>query len=419
MKKIINNQQRLSGAVKLPQSKSYLHRYLLTALAHQKFIQIHVAPNSLAAEDVQATSNLLKKCGVKITYNQQYHILKVDPQNISQPKEAINCLESASTLRIGVFVLLGLFKEFEITGSEKLLNRPLDFLETFCLENQIICEYQKNKKNKIEKIKLIRNKTDFLNQNIIVEKCESSQYLSGLMIARSVNRTNVDSTLTLSKSVESIGYLDITNEVLKQLKIDYQKTITKSQKIEFKLSKEKPQNKRADPIFEVPIDSSNQAFWEVLNFFNHQVLLPKIDLIQPDSIIQFYLSNRIKKIDFQKHPDLFPIMMVYAVCSQEEFIFTGYNRNKIKESNRVLAVVSQLQELGANIFEEEKRIIIKPSQKLNGGEVCGFNDHRIVMSFVIYALITKQKLVVSDALAVNKSYPNFWEDLKGLGGINE
>ena len=61
-------------------------------------------------------------------------------------------------------------------------------------------------------------------------------------------------------------------------------------------------------------------------------------------------------------------------------------------------------------------LVICGSPTLSGGKICGYNDHRIVMSFAIAALRTCQSITVSDAESVRKSYPNFWEDYRKLGG---
>ena len=77
----------------------------------------------------------------------------------------------------------------------------------------------------------------------------------------------------------------------------------------------------------------------------------------------------------------------------------------------------ELKKLGVEITVKENEIIIpksvlkKPSETL-----CGHNDHRIVMASAVASIISRNKVTVTDAQAINKSYPNFFEDFKKLGG---
>ncbi|MBR2099838.1 MAG: 3-phosphoshikimate 1-carboxyvinyltransferase, partial [Eubacterium sp.] len=77
--------------------------------------------------------------------------------------------------------------------------------------------------------------------------------------------------------------------------------------------------------------------------------------------------------------------------------------------------VSNLKKAGVNAYSNETSIIIEGSET-KGAQLCGFNDHRIVMAFSVLALNAKGKTVISDAQSINKSYPRFFEDYNLLGG---
>lgn len=92
-------------------------------------------------------------------------------------------------------------------------------------------------------------------------------------------------------------------------------------------------------------------------------------------------------------------------------------RLRIKESDRLNAITTQLNLLGADLTELEDGIIIKGKKVLKGGAtVNSFNDHRIAMSLAIVATRCENEIVLEGYEAVKKSYPNFWRDYQALGG---
>ena len=121
------------------------------------------------------------------------------------------------------------------------------------------------------------------------------------------------------------------------------------------------------------------------------------------------------RIDAAPIPDLIPILAVTAAFAQGDIEIYNAARLRIKESDRLSAVCALIRNLGGVAEEFPDRLIIH-SGSLRGGEVDGMNDHRIVMSAAIAALFCKQPVIIRGAQAVNKSYPNFFEDLRKLGG---
>ncbi|MEG1244288.1 MAG: 3-phosphoshikimate 1-carboxyvinyltransferase, partial [Oscillospiraceae bacterium] len=88
----------------------------------------------------------------------------------------------------------------------------------------------------------------------------------------------------------------------------------------------------------------------------------------------------------------------------------------LKECDRVNAILELLASLGCNAEYGNNEIIIFGQKKLCGGTVTGYNDHRIVMSAAIASTLCDGEVKITDALAINKSYPQFFEDFKRLGG---
>jgi len=100
--------------------------------------------------------------------------------------------------------------------------------------------------------------------------------------------------------------------------------------------------------------------------------------------------------------------------------FTGIERARLKESNRVAAISEGLKKMGIEATEERNRLTIRGGRP-KGASIDSRGDHRIAMAFSILGLLAGDT-IISDAECVAKTYPDFWDDLKRIGGevkINE
>ncbi|NLD06154.1 MAG: 3-phosphoshikimate 1-carboxyvinyltransferase, partial [Synergistaceae bacterium] len=111
-----------------------------------------------------------------------------------------------------------------------------------------------------------------------------------------------------------------------------------------------------------------------------------------------------------------PIALLACAAEGETKIFNA-GRLRLKESDRLFTVADTLRKLGANILEEGSSLLIRGGRPLAGGEVDSHGDHRIAMMSALASLISRDKIVISGAEAVGKSYPGFFEDFAALGGI--
>ena len=122
-------------------------------------------------------------------------------------------------------------------------------------------------------------------------------------------------------------------------------------------------------------------------------------------------------IDLSDFPDLGPIIALLASLSEGKTTITNAGRLRIKESDRIESTVINLKKLGANISSTKDEIIIRGKTSLKGGvTVDSYNDHRIAMMVSIAASVSKENVILTNANAVNKSYPNFFEDYLTVGG---
>jgi len=110
------------------------------------------------------------------------------------------------------------------------------------------------------------------------------------------------------------------------------------------------------------------------------------------------------------------VLSVLLALSEGEGGIYNASRLRIKESDRLLAMFENLTELGADAAMGEDFLRIRGKSALSGGSVKGFGDHRIVMACSVAALRCRKEVKITDAEAVSKSYPRFFEDFRALGG---
>ena len=289
----------------------------------------------------------------------------------------------------------------------------------------------------------------------------SSQFISGLLFALPL--LDGDSELFLTGQAESIPYINMTVSMLEEFGI----------KIEFDDSKFKiPGNQiyRSPGIVRVEGDWSNAAFWlaagaiaplkpnspgdgitcvgldmrsrqgdreivEILKRFGARVEIS-------DTSATVYPGGRLRgiTIDARDIPDLVPILAVVGAAAEGTTVIRNAGRLRIKESDRLSAISAALNAIGAEVRESEDSLTIKGGAALKGGlalkvgaELAGGaalmggaalaggvvssrGDHRIAMSMAIAASICENPVVIQGAEAVNKSYPQFFDDLKMLTG---
>ena len=197
------NYSQLNGEIIAPPSKSYAHRILISAFLSGAKVTVKNVGNS---NDVLATLNSLKSLGAEYTFDG----INATIQRIETPKTTtIDCNESGSTLRFLLPVAAALGINATFTGKGRLLERPLtDLVETLNQNGAKVVGHTVNGK--------------LTSGNYKISPSVSSQYITGLMLA--LPTLNGDSKIIFKGIPVSLGYLDITLDVLRDFGINIRKT---------------------------------------------------------------------------------------------------------------------------------------------------------------------------------------------------
>ena len=112
--------------------------------------------------------------------------------------------------------------------------------------------------------------------------------------------------------------------------------------------------------------------------------------------------------------DEMPILMVAACFAKGKTIIKGTDELRVKETDRVYSMATNLLKIGADIQIKKKNIIINGGRPLAGARVSSFGDHRTAMSMLVAGLGAKGKVIVTGLDCINKSFPNFLNLLNKL-----
>ncbi len=378
------NPKLLSGKITVPASKSQAHRAIIAS----ELAGAGKVSNLAFSKDIEATLNCMK--ALKNAKKGDMPLLE--------------CNESGSTLRFLIPIALALCGGAVFTGGGLLMQRPQKpYFDIFDEKNISYKAYD----NKLEVKGELTSGKYSLAGNV------SSQFITGLLYALPL--IDGDSVIKVTSTLESKGYVDMTIDVLDKFAV----TIEEDEDL-YKI-KGNQSYKAIDMMVEG--DYSQSAFWFVAKHLGSELSVNGLNdkSLQGDKCIIDYCEKLSKNgevvLDVSQCPDLVPALALFAALRDGQITrLTNAARLRIKESDRLQTVTCELNKLGANIEELEDELVINGVKNLNGGIVDGHNDHRIAMMLAIAATRASGDVTIKGAQCVEKSYPNFWEEYKNLGG---
>ncbi len=395
--KIRINKGKASGHVEAPPSKSMAHRFLICAGLSQGVCTVHGISRS---EDVEATLDCLTAIGASWERKDDTVKIKgVDVRHMSAAKP-LPCRESGSTLRFFIPICLVSGSNAMLSGSRRLMERPLGIYKNLCDEKNLV--FLKDETSLMVKGPLKQGEFK-LAGNV------SSQFISGLLFVLPLLQK--DSRIVITPPIESRSYIDMTMEALAAFGVSAEWSDERTIYVKGN------QKYEADEVY-VEGDYSNAAFFEALNIFGGDV---SIGNLSPESIqgdrVYGKMFEKLKEgtpiINVSDCPDLGPILFSVA-SAMHGGVFSGTSRLKIKESDRGKVMADELKKFGVTASAGDDEVIIYPAGfSRPEEELKGHNDHRIVMSEAV--LLTLTGGVIDGAEAVSKSFPEFFERLASLG----
>ena len=394
------------GSVPAPASKSAAHRMLILAALADGESTLRL---NTTGEDIDATLRCLRQLGAAITHDGP--LWSVRPITRAPTTATLDCGESGSTLRFLLPVAAALGVNATLTGHGRLPVRPMGPLLQALRQNGV----------SVSDGFPIRISGKLKGGDFTLPGNVSSQFFTGLLLA--LTRTAGKSAIRVTAPVESESYMRLTVDLLGQFGIP----VTEQDQT-YTLLPRLPRH----GDFTVEGDWSNAAALlcmgaavHGLDFKSTQGDRKVLDVLRgfggkvniENGTVQADLSNCSGiHIDVSDLPDLVPALAAVAATASGTTRITGGARLRLKESDRIETTCELLNTLGGRAEPKDDGLVIHGVPALSGGTVSSFGDHRIVMAAAVLTQKCKQPVTVTDAQAVRKSFPSFFETIQTLGG---
>jgi 3-phosphoshikimate 1-carboxyvinyltransferase len=319
-------------------------------------------------------------------------------------------------------------KEVVITGSSRMKERPIKILVEALRTLGADISYLEN--DGFPPLKIVGEK--LTKNKVALEANVSSQYISALLLIASKLEDGLE--LTLNGKITSVPYIKMTLSLLNEIGMEtsfVENTISVKPKVSNIESK----------TLTVESDWSSASYFYsliALSAIGTEITIGsyKKESLQGDSVlakiyesfgvITIYEANSIRlikaeatktsSIEFHLSdaPDIAQTIAVTAFGLGVECYMTGLHTLKIKETDRLVALKTELEKLGAEIDITENSLRVKASNHIKSNiSIATYNDHRMAMAFAPLGL--KTSIHIENADVVSKSYPQFWDDFRTIG----
>lgn len=405
---------KIEGQIKAPPSKSQTQRAIVASLLTKGESLIK---NPIFCDDTNTAIKVARNMGAEINISNDKIKIK---GGIKIKNNILNCGESGLCARLFSSIASLCKEKILIIGEGTLKSRPFSMIESAFKMLKIDCKTNKG-------YLPIHIKGPNSGGIINIDASISSQFLSGLLMALPLCEND---SIIFVNMLKSKPYIDLTLQFLQEYGISIHNETYKKFSI-----KGKQRYKTADITIES--DWSNSAFHLIAGAIAGKVSLINLNLysVQGDKNIIQVLKNvgaeviisesNIVKVnkkelkafnyDANDTPDLFPPLVALACNCKGTSSIKGVHRLIHKESNRAEVLQKEFSKIGANIYIKNDTMYIN-SKQITGGIINSHKDHRIAMAGSIIAINSIDDIEIHNAECVSKSYPNFFQDFKLIGG---
>ena len=408
---------KLSGEIFCPPNKSYTHRAIFLASLAGNDTKVD---NVLLSSDTKATIDACKKFGAIIEIENSSITVK-KPVGSTEFVPEIDASNSGTTIRIASAVASLFSHETILTGDESLQKRPMQPLLDALEKIGAKCSSNKGKPPVKIQGKISGGEVSVLG-NI------SSQFISALMICAPLTEKGID--LRIEGNLVSKPYLDATIASMRKFGVTVQTLIPyKSYSVSPQIYKQCK--------FTVPIDFSSLALLlsaAVLNGEDVSIRgnigeLPQGDEVFIDILEQLGVKVNLDedkitvtppqklnggRFDLSNSPDLLPPLAILALNTSSSIEIVNVKHARLKETDRIAILARELVKLGMKVQENEEGLILDAPTKLTSAVLNSEKDHRLFMAFCIAGIFVGD-CTVTDSESVDVSFPNFIEQMNGIG----
>lgn len=421
----IERASSLKGEIHIPGDKSISHRAVMLGSIADGLTEI---TNFLQGADCLSTIDCFQKMGVDIQNKKDSVLIRGNGlHGLKQPNQILDCGNSGTTTRMISGILAGQSFSSELTGDSSIQKRPM---------NRVIAP-----------LTLMGAHIESVNQNGCAPLLITGSPLKGISYVSEIASAQVKSSI-LFAGLYADGVTSVTEPYLSR---NHTEIMLKhfggnicSSDTTVTLT---PGSNLFGKKVEVPGDISSAAYFIAAGLMvpNSEILIHNVGINQTrDGILKVLQSMHanIQILNMQNDNgeavcdllvktstlsgttieggiipsliDEIPILAVLASYANGQTIIKDAAELKVKESNRIDAMVAGLSKMGIPVQGTPDGMIIEGGHPLTGAVIDSHMDHRIAMSFTIAGLIAEGTTVIKDSDCVRISYPDFFSDLKKL-----
>lgn len=406
----------IAATVAIPPSKSYTARALLLAAMSDGDT---IVRNPLDSDDSRYMLDALKKIGYRVDGGFKTGLTVSARESISANEVELHIGNAGTAMRFLAGFLAFTAGRFLLKGDSRMHERPIgDLVEALrSIDGEV--EYAEREGYPPLRIRGKKVRGGF---EVDVEGSTSSQFVSSLMMAGS---TLPGGIRVRAKSLVSRPYVEITKDILRKFgaSIEEEGALTSIRAPRLSLDE-----------YTVEGDWSSASYWIAAAVVGGSVTLTGLqrDSVQGDGgfveVIESMGASvtwngdeltvsctpgslRGGTFDFNAMPDVVPTLAAIAPLASTPIEITNVANLRVKESDRLTVLASELRKLGARVDERPDSLRIEPGWSSEEAVIDPHGDHRIAMAFAVAGL-ARGGVSISDESVVSKSYPRFWKTLE-------
>ena len=414
--------KKVSGSVTLPGSKSLSNRILLLAALADGVTQV---TNLLDSDDIRHMLKALDQLGVKVELNADKTVATVHGVSgkFKTPDEALFLGNAGTAYRPLTAVLAAIEGNYELIGEPRMEERPIGHLVDALHSIDADINYLKNKD--YPPLKIIGKKLS--GGHVEIDGSISSQFLTAILMAAPL--FDGDLNISIIGDLVSKPYIDITIGVMAKFGVqvennNYQHFVVKS-----------GQNYKSPISIMVEGDASSASYFIAAAAINGgeieingvgkasvqgdigfakvmEQVGAKIDWYDEKLVVR---KGELNGVDINANaiPDAAMTLATVALFAKGKTAIRDIYNWRVKETDRLHAMATELKKLGAEVVEGNDFIEVAPPEKFNLVDVDTYDDHRIAMCFSMVA-VGGQEVIINDPKCTAKTFPTYFDVLASL-----
>jgi 3-phosphoshikimate 1-carboxyvinyltransferase len=398
--------------ITVPGSKSITNRALILGALDKEKIQLRSA---LWADDTQVMVDSLNRLGIKTVATQPDENSNCDIEvegqagRIPVPKADLYVGNAGTAARfLTALVCLGR-GEYTIRGDKRMHERPMkDLFDTL---TQLGAKFDFIESQDRLPVKVRANgltSKGLADRNLNLDPSKSTQFASALYMIGPYIQDGFHLELPTEYKVDPCGYIGMTQKVIH----DFPQAIHKE--------------KEGVWLYEIEPDFSSASYFMASEFVTCGDMRRRVKIdkwkeppdswvLQPDSHFPAYLPPPAR---VSRAEDLGDSVMTLAICAlfgKQPMQLVNASRLRLQETDRIKAMVTELQRVGAKAEEHEDGFTVWPAKpdQLHGADIETYDDHRMAMCFSVLGLKVPG-IRIKNPQCVSKTFPNFFEKLEQL-----